>query len=73
MDKETAKIFQLGKGFELGIIPYNKLTESQKFDIRRYYAMKNEILDDKIANVSNELSIKNDKLDSIYNKIQNFK
>ena len=66
-------LFKLGKGFELGLISYDSLSDGQKCDLSRYFAMKNDMLDNGIKTTQDELSAINSKLDYAYQNLQNLK
>ena len=67
MDQD--KIFQLGKGFELGLISYESLSDSQKFDLSKYFAMKSDMLDGQITSTTAELTSINNRLDEAYKNL----
>ena len=67
MDQD--KIFQLGKGFELGLISYESLSDSQKFDLSKYFAIKGDMLDSQITNTTSELTSINNRLDEAYKNL----
>lgn len=69
MDTNKLDVFRLGKGFELGLVSFESLSESQKYDLSRYFAMKSNMIDNKIAHTTNELNAINNKLDSVYNEL----
>ena len=71
MQQDKLKLFQLGKGFELGLISFESLSEAQKYDLSKYFAIKNDMLDQQIVNTTNNLNGLNDKLDAVYNKLMN--
>ena len=67
--QDRQKIFQLGKGFEMGLVSYECLTDSQKYDLNRYFALKNDILDTQIEKTTYSLNSINNKLDEVYNNL----
>ena len=67
------ELFELGKGFELGLIPFESLTDYEKCELSRYFAIKNETLDNQITNTTASLSEMNNRLDEIYNDLLNMK
>ncbi len=69
LDKK--ELFQLGKGFEMGLVSFESLTESQKYDLSKYFAIKNEMLDKKIQDTTYALTSMNNKLDEVYNELMN--
>ncbi len=73
MESNNVNLFQLGKGFELGLISFDSLNDGQKCDLNRYFAMKNDMLDSSIETTKNELNTINAKLDDAYKNLLNLK
>ena len=71
--QERQKMFQLGKGFEYGLVSFDALTDSQKYDLSRYFAMKNDMLDKQIEDTTNSLNEINERLDNAYNNLMGIK
>ncbi len=73
MENNIQKLFELGKGFELGLISFESLSDVEKCDLSKYFAIKNEILDNNLLNTTNNLTSMNNKLDEVYNDLLNMK
>ena len=69
----TTKIFEIGKSYELGLVSFDSLTIKEKYDLNKYFAIKNEIIDGEITNVNNSLYAMNEKLDKVQNDIYKLK
>jgi len=69
MNQDNEKIFSLGKRFEAGEVDFNSLTYIEKFNLNRYFSMKNDYYDDKISQVSNSLSNMDEQLNQMYKEI----
>ncbi len=68
---DREKIFEIGKSFDSGLVGYDALTDSEKYALNRYYALKNEELDGAILKTENSLNSINTHLDNVYNNLQN--
>ena len=66
---DREKIFELGKNFESGVVGYEALSESEKFALSRYYAIKNIELDSAISQTENSLISINAHLDNVRNNM----
>ena len=73
MELDRDNIFRLGKCFDTGLVSFDALSDSQKWALKRYYAMKGEELDAGINTVASSLTDMNNQLDSLSNSIKNYK
>lgn len=73
MEFDKDMIYRLGKCFDTGLVSFDALSDSQKWALKRYYAIKNEELDNSINEVSANLTNMNNQLDSLSNDLKNFR
>jgi hypothetical protein len=73
MDFNREKIFELGKSFDLGLVSFDALSDSEKYALNRYYALKNEQLDLKIKDVTSSLNAINTRLDNVSGMLKEIK
>ena len=73
MDYNREKIFELGKGFDTGLVSFSALDDSQLYALSRYYALKNEQLDDQIQEVTDSLCAIDAHLDNVYKSLKEIK
>ncbi len=69
MDLNREQIFELGKSFDMGLISFNSLSDSGKYALNKYYALKNEQLDYKISEVTDSLNAIDRRLDKVSNML----
>ena len=64
---DREKIFELGKSFDSGLIRFEALNAQDKFALSKYYAIKNEELNQSINNTICEINNMSAHLDEIAN------
>ena len=73
MDFNREKIFEIAKSFDLGLVSFDALSDSEKYALNRYYALKNEQLDLKIKDVTSSLNAINTRLDNVSGMLKEIK
>ena len=73
MDFNKDKIFELGRGFDLGLIHYEALSDSEKYALSKYYALRDEKLDNQIQDVTNSLIELDKHLDNVAQTLREIK
>jgi hypothetical protein len=73
MEFSKNKILEIGKSFDNGLISFETLTDSEKYALSKYYALKNETLDNNINATTSSLCQLDATLDNVYSSLTKIK